>query len=86
MKVNEVWTAKPMTASGAVTLPGGKIGGFICSSSTSGTITITSGTVSGGSSILASTPVTAGEFLELGLYCPDGAYVAISNCTGTFQI
>ncbi len=86
MKVNEVWTPKYMDASGTLTLAGGKVGGFICSSSTSGTIEITDGIESGGDTIVEALPVTAGEFVELGLYLANGAYVTLTTCTGTFQI
>jgi hypothetical protein len=84
--VKEVWTPKYMTASGPLVQRGGCCGGFLCSSSTSGTIAITSGTVSGGSTIVASLAVTAGQFVELGHYYQDGAYVTLTNCAGTFQV
>jgi hypothetical protein len=75
-----------MTASGRLAPRNGKVGGFICSTSTSGTITITDGEAAGGASILAQTAVTAGQFLELGFDLPLGAYVTMANCTGTFQV
>lgn len=84
--VKELWRYKPMTASGELVPRDGKVGGFVCSTSTSGTIEITEGTTSGGASILASTVVTAGQFIELGYLLPKGAYATLTNCTGTFQV
>lgn len=84
--IKEVWTPKPMTASGTITQAGGEIGGFLCSSSTSGTLVITAGIASGGASILASTPMVAGQFYPMKFYVQDGAYATLTNCTGTFQI
>ena len=84
--VKELWRYKPMTASGTLATRDGKVGGFVCSTSTSGTIEITEGEASGGASILAAMAVTAGQFVELGFLLPKGAYVTMTDCTGTFQV
>lgn len=83
-KVKEVWTPKPMTASGKISARGGKIGGFLCTSSTSGTVQITAGESSGGSTIVAEMSVTAGAYYPMPFECPEGAYAVLTNCAGTF--
>jgi len=75
-----------MTASGKITDAGGKVGGFLCTSSTSGTLQITDGIASGGSTVLASMSVAAGTFYELGYYAQNGLYAVLTNCAGTFQV
>lgn len=56
------------------------LGGFVCS--TSGTLTLTEGS---GGSILASTPVTAGVVLPLPVPCPKGCiYQLGGGASGTF--
>lgn len=82
--VKELWRYQPMSATGMLCPRNGRVGGFICA--TTGTIKITEGETSGGATILDTTAVTGGVFLELGLICPLGAYVTITSAAGTFQI
>lgn len=84
--VKELWRYKPMTASGTLAPRDGKVGGFVCSTSSSGTLAISEGEASGGAAILATMAVTAGQFVELGFLLPQGAYATLTNCTGTFQV
>ena len=85
-KVKEVWMPKPMTASGAITSRQGKIGGFLCTSSTSGTVQISAGEDGSGDDIVAEMSVTAGTYYPMPFYCADGAYAVLTNCAGTFQV
>jgi hypothetical protein len=82
----ELWRYQAMSASGPLAPRGGKVGGFVCSTSDSGTLKITAGEATGGATILASTTVTAGQYLELGFWLPDGAYATLTDCTGTFMV
>lgn len=82
--VREVWGYKRMTASGQLVTMGGEIAGFFCTSSTAGTLQITSGEASGGADIVSSFPVEAGVWYPLPFRCPDGAYAVLTNCAGTF--
>jgi hypothetical protein len=87
MHTREVWSAKPLDASGAlVPASGGAVGGFLCTSSTSGTLQITAGDASGGDDIVAEMSVAAGTYYRLGFYCPLGAYAVLTNAAGTFQV
>lgn len=83
MRVTETYTPKPMTASGEITPRGGKLGGFFCTSSTSGTLVIAD--LDGGS-ILASTSVTAGTWYPLPFSTPNGAVATLTSAAGTFAV
>lgn len=86
MQVKEVWTPKPMTASGTVVRQGMHMGGFLCTSSTSGTLQITAGEASGGAVIVDTMGVTAGTYYPMPFYCADGAYAVLTDCAGTFAV
>lgn len=74
-RVNEVGTLKPLAANGNyVVPPGGLTIGFICN--VLGSITIVD---SGGTTLLAATAVTAGNFLAIPAECPIGATVTLSG-------
>lgn len=83
-RVKELGTPKILSASGALGGPGVTVMGFLCASSTSGTVKITSGATSGGSDVVAETPVTAGSWTPIPGIFLDGAYAVLTNCTGTF--
>jgi hypothetical protein len=83
--VKEVWRPKPMSASGQLAERGGTCAGFLCATSTSGTVEIKATDASGATVIIA-TPVTAGSYTPMPSYFQDGAYAVLTNCTGTFFV
>jgi hypothetical protein len=88
VNVKEVWTAKPMDASGTLALvnQSSKVGGFLCTSSTTGTLQITEGEASGGADIVAEMSVTAGTWYPMPFHLPLGAYAVLTSCAGTFAV
>lgn len=85
-RVKELFRPNPLTASGTITKAGGEVGGFLCTSSTSGTLQITDGEASGGATLVAAFPVVAGTYYKLGFYLQNGAYAVMTNCAGTFGV
>ena len=85
MKVKEVGTPKPMSASGALVPAGGNVIGFLCATSSSGTVEIKADDASGATLIIA-TPVSAGSFTPFPSYFQTAAYAVLTNCTGTFFV
>lgn len=84
MIVKEIWTPKPMTASGKLVEAGRHIGGFLCT--TAGTLQITAGETSGGADIVAVFDVTEGTYYPLPFYCASGAYAVLASAQGTFAV
>lgn len=81
MAIQERYNPKPVSA-GTTTLPPGctGLGGFLCVSSTSGTLTVTRAD----STVLVNAlPVTAGIYYHMPFLVGEGATVTLSNCTGT---
>lgn len=85
MKVKEVGNPKPMSASGALAGAGANVIGFLCATSSSGTLEIKKDSASGTTLVLA-TPVTAGSFTPLAACFQDATYAVLTNCTGTFLV
>ena len=88
MHTREVWSPKAMDASGVlIGETGGAVGGFLCTSSTSGTLQIIAGIASDGTTdIVAEMSVTARTYYRLGYYCSGGAYAVLTSAAGTFQV
>lgn len=84
MNVKEIWTPKPMSASGKLVAAGGHIGGFLCT--TDGTLKITAGETSGGADIVSQISVTAGTYYPMPFYCQTGAYAVLTSAAGTFAV
>lgn len=82
--VKELGTPKALSASGALGGPGVTCIGFLCATSSSGTMKITEGDVSGGSDVVLQISVTAGTFYRIPARFPKGAYAVLTNATGTF--
>lgn len=60
--INDVYTAKNITATGTVKAGGGVIGSVLCAASSSGTITIYDGTSTAGTKLCNAVPLTAGAY------------------------
>ena len=85
MKVRELYRPKRMTASGTLVAIGGAVGGFLCT--TAGTLQITAGEAAGGSDIVSSITVTAGQYYPMGFFCETGAYAVLGGgAVGTFLV
>ena len=82
--VKENWRAKPMSASGALCAPGGKMGGFFCT--TGGAVKITAGTASGGATIVDEFTAVAPNWYPMPFDLPEGAYVTLTDAIGTFAV
>jgi hypothetical protein len=74
-----------MSASGMLVERGGACAGFLCATSSSGTVEIKATDASGATVVIA-TPVTAGSYMPMPSRFDIGAYAVLTNCTGTFFV
>lgn len=84
MQVQEIFRHKLMTASGILVGPNGSVGGFLCT--TAGTLSITSGILSGGADIVKTFDVAEGSWYPLPFKFPLGAYAVLTTAEGTFAV
>lgn len=86
MQVQELFGAKPMTASGVVIgVNGGALGGFLCT--VAGSIKLTVGVDGLGTTIVDTLPVSAGTYIPLPLALMTAAYATLTGgAQGTFFI
>lgn len=73
-----------LAVSGAVKSTAGVLFGFLCETSTAGTIDLYDGTGTGGTHFLQAFPVSAGNFTPIPAGFTTGLYATLTNCTGCF--
>lgn len=84
-QVREIWNYKAMSSSGTLTERGGSSSGFMCTAA--GDVTISAGTASGGTAIMALTGCIAGTWYPCPFKYPSGAYVTLAGgATVTFGV
>lgn len=82
--VRESWNYKVMSASGPLVAANGQTAGVMCT--TGGTLSITTGNIAGGTTVVASLTLAAG-WTPLPFKYPSGAYANISGgFVGTFAV
>lgn len=80
----------PLVVGSGVTaqITGSRIGGFLCITSTSGTITIVRNNEDGTTTtIISALPVSAGTWIDLPFYLSShGGTITTANCTGVLAV
>lgn len=75
----QVGTATPITASALIKTGQGALLGFLCVSSTAGTVTVYDNTSATGNPILPTTTLTAGQWLPFPVAFGTGLFIAVGG-------
>jgi hypothetical protein len=82
--VQETYTAKPVSASGAVVVGQGAIAGFLCTGA--GTIQLRKGTTVAGTIIMVAMACTVGQWVPFPHADDTGVYAEVTSGTYTFFV